>query len=925
MRPNRRRAAVLALGLLASSLPVALAPTAGAATPPVVINEVLASHTGTDDTEFIELYGPPGTSLDGVSIVVVEGDAGASQGAIDRRLDLGAADVIGDNGFFLVGNPAGLADYGVTPDVAITNDYLENSSLTVALVQTATISGTAVSGAEVALDAVGLTDGGASDAFYLGATVIGPDGSFFPAGARRVTDGVDTDAVADWVLADFNLGAANTPTPGGAVTPPPPATPCQAITGVVPIGVVQGSGAATPCAGDDVTVEGVVVGDYEGTPGTLRGFYVQDAGDGDPATSDGIFVFNGNADSVAVGDRVRVEGTAGEFQDQTQLSDPAVTVLASGQPSPPATPAALPLPTADALEPLEGMVVTFPQPLVVTEHFQLGRFGQVVVSSGDRLDQPTAVAAPGAAANAVQDANDRNRLILDDARQLQNPDPIVNSRGGTGLTATNTLRGGDTVVDATGVLTYTWAGSSASGNAYRLRPPSPASPGFDFAPANPRPDTPPTVGGDLRIASFNVLNYFPTIDLADVCGPDQDLDCRGADTALELERQRAKLLPALLELDADVLGLVELENTPGVSPEQDLADRLNDVVGAGTYAAVDAGVIGTDAIRVGIVYRTGAVTPLGDPAVLTFSPGADGTDRSRPALAQSFVDTDGEVLTVVVNHLKSKGASGLDSVCATPAVDPDCDQGDGQGYWNATRTRHAEELVEWLATDPTGSGDADVLVLGDLNAYAQEDPIGVLAAAGYVDLEPRFEPSAYGYVFDGQWGRLDYALASPSLASQVTGAASWHVNADEPNVLDYNTNFKPVGQIDSLFRADPFRTSDHDPVLVGLSPASGLDAVALDDGLFPPNHQLVDVVVHGFGDQVTVLGATSSEADAGLGDDDVPGDIGTPEGDTIPLRAERFSRDGRTYTVDAVVTDGTQVRHVEVDALVPHNRGRRFR
>jgi hypothetical protein len=190
-----------------------------------VINEVLASHTGTDNTEFIELYGAPGTILAGLSLIIVEGDAIASQGAIDQRIDFGAGDVIGANRFFLVGNPGGLAiNYGVAPNLGIGDNFLENSSLTIALVATSSLGGTSVTGSEIVLDAIGLSDGGAGDQAYFGAPVLGPDGAFFPAGARRISDGVDTDTVADWSLADFNLGASNTPTAGTIQAVPEPAT-----------------------------------------------------------------------------------------------------------------------------------------------------------------------------------------------------------------------------------------------------------------------------------------------------------------------------------------------------------------------------------------------------------------------------------------------------------------------------------------------------------------------------------------------------------------------------------------------------------------------------------------------------------------------------------------------------------------------------
>ncbi|MEM9492166.1 MAG: endonuclease/exonuclease/phosphatase family protein, partial [Myxococcota bacterium] len=149
----------------------------------------------------------------------------------------------------------------------------------------------------------------------------------------------------------------------------------------------------------------------------------------------------------------------------------------------------------------------------------------------------------------------------------------------------------------------------------------------------------------------------------------------------------------------------------------------------------------------------------------------------------------------------------------------DPDTGDGQGNCNQTRTSAAEAMVDWLAASPTGVTDSDVLIIGDLNAYAKEDPIKALQAGGYIDLLDDFigSSAAYSYIFNGQAGYLDHALASPTLRSQITGITSWHINTDEPRSLDYNTEFKSSQQVNSLYAPDAFRSSDHDPVLIGIS------------------------------------------------------------------------------------------------------------
>jgi len=333
-------------------------------------------------------------------------------------------------------------------------------------------------------------------------------------------------------------------------------------------------------------------------------------------------------------------------------------------------------------------------------------------------------------------------------------------------------------------------------------------------PAAPGRRPRPTVGGELKVAGANLLNFFNTFSGCTFGTAGGPADCRGADNSTEYQRQLAKEVAAISFLDADIVGYMEMEND-GYGPSsavQAFVDALNAEAGPGTWAFVDPdaalGIVdsaGTDAIKAGLIYRTASVTPV---AGATFAD-QDPIFQRRP-VAQTFATADGGRVTVVANHFKSKGSC--------PASGPDTDQGDGQACWNAQRTDQAIELAEWLddVVIPA-AGDPDVLVVGDLNAYAGEDPIAALEAAGYVNLIKLFGGlEAYSYVFDGQWGYLDHALASASLVDQVTGSGDAHHNADEPLVLDYNTEFKSAGQIASLYAPDRFRSSDHDPVLVGL-------------------------------------------------------------------------------------------------------------
>lgn len=677
-----------------------------------------------------------------------------------------------------------------------------------------------------------------------------------------------------------------------------------------PIYDIQGSGLTAALTGTQTT-KGVVVGDYEGASPTSRGFYFQDlTGDGDTATSDGIFVFNGNNNNVNLGDVVYVTGNVSEFNGQTQISATSIVNCGIGSVSP--VDVTLPVSSPTYLEQFEGMLVRFPQTLYVTEHFQLGRFGEVVLSSGARLQQPTNVVAPGAPAIALQAANNLNRIVVDDSFTNQNPDPIIFGRGGLPLSASNTLRGGDTTTGIVGVMAFAFS-------AYRVFPTNSLGGGLpNFVAANPRPAGPPAVGGTLKVTGMNLLNFFNTFDglpdTVDNCTGGvggAPMDCRGADTLTEFDRQWPKTVAAILALNADVTGVNEIEND-GYGPSsaiQFLVDKLNDATAPGTYAFIDVdaatsqvNAMGTDAIKVGLIYKPASVTPVGQTAALNtvaFVNGGDSGPRSRPAVAQAFEqNANGERFIVSVNHLKSKG-----SACDAP------DALDGQGNCNLVRVNAATELMAWLASDPTGTGDPDILLVGDYNSYAMEDPITVIKNAGFVNLIESFVGAdAYSFVFDGQWGYLDHALGSPSIVPQITGVGDYHINSDEPLVLDYNTNFKSAGQIISLYNADQFRVSDHDPVLVGLCLPPTLSVSVSPNTFWPANHKYVTVhaTVDPSGDvsSINLVSVTSNEPDNGEDDGDTVNDIVIVDDFTFKLRAERSGTGaGRIYTITYQATN----------------------
>lgn len=652
-----------------------------------------------------------------------------------------------------------------------------------------------------------------------------------------------------------------------------PALAQTACSPTTTIHVIQGSPATqlaggvhddvSPLTGQTVTLEGVVVADFQSIPqstrsGELRGFFLEEEEadqDADPQTSEALFVFTGNAPALDVheGQKVCVRGPVSEFFGMTQVSATAadaITLSADSTPLP--EPAVIDLPVVgdlnDYYEQFEGMRVKFADTLYVSEYFELARYGQIVLTAGERPFQYTHLDTTPTATEYTAFLADlaRRRIILDDSDNTQNsplpagaffhPQPGGLSTGTQGV---NYFRGGDVVRELVGVLHWSFAGQTGT-DAWRVRP-TQTNP-VVFSVRNPRPQRAPLRLGGTRVASFNVLNYFNTIDTTSSttsgpCGPSGTLDCRGADSSSEFDRQSEKLVSALKAINADVFGLIEIENngggpTPAIA---ELTARLNAVVPGAPYRYIDTGTVGTDAITVAILYKSTTVKPKGAAAVLSDSafvdPNTTGLQRNRPAIAQTFETTGrttferGQAFTVVVNHLKSKGADG--------ATGADVDQLDGQSAWNDTRTRAAQYLANvWIPSDPTGQGDGDFLVIGDLNAYRGESPVTALKTAGFRDLHQLFEGlDGYSYVFDGQLGYLDHALSNSSMTLQTACLTAWPINSDEVPVFDYNDTVRDPGEstfeaeptANPLYEANPARTSDHDPIVVDLNlcPARG--------------------------------------------------------------------------------------------------------
>ena len=634
---------------------------------------------------------------------------------------------------------------------------------------------------------------------------------------------------------DFTLGtpaprnSVTTPAPcaGGTTPPSPPPAPAPSpAPAAKAIYQIQGSGAISPYVGQAVTTTGVV------TKVNNNGFFMQDlTGDANPATSDGIFVFTSSVPTVVAGQMAQVVGTVQEFNVGASTNNDtaahtvteignvtAVSVVGSGYSIAPVS-VTLPLAAGDSLERFEGMLVTLTGPLTVQQNYFLGRFGEMTLATGGRVWTPTNVYRPGTQANALNAANLARSILLDDGSTVQNPNPTPY------IGQDNTVRAGDTVSSITGVIDY---GLTTSANtdpgSYKVHPTQPVT----FARANPRTVMADDVSGNIRVGSANIENFFTTLDDGtNKCPPSNTADdCRGANSALEFSRQEAKVVEELAGMNADAVALMELQNN-GTVAIQNLVNALNVRLGGTVYAAVPDAATGggTDAIKVGMIYKPSRLSLVG--AALSDTAAIN----NRAPMAQVFAAANGEKFILVANHLKSKGCSDF---TAGPG---DADSGDGQGCFNARRVQQADELRSFVAQVQSQRGVTDALVVGDFNAYAQEDPVADLTSNGFIDQVGRYldKPGSgswgYSYVFNGSSGRLDQALANNTLSPKVSGVTEWHINADEPLVIDYNTEFKGncSGCSNDLYSATAYRASDHDPIVVGLNLVHVLNGTAGSD------------------------------------------------------------------------------------------------
>ncbi|MFI7675804.1 ExeM/NucH family extracellular endonuclease [Actinophytocola sp. NPDC049390] len=770
MPTSRRVRSLQVVGALTAIATVAAvsASTAQAVEPTApFLSEIHYDNAGTDTGEALEIEAPVGFDLSGWQLALYNGNGG---GVYNTRTLSGT-----------------VPDAGVVVATYPTDGLQNGSPDAVALVRP---DGTVAEflSYEGPLTA---TNGPANGTT---ATDIGvAEGSATPVGySLQKIDGTWREA------AQNTFGTRNS-----AGDPDPDPVGCD-LTVTNTIAEVQGTTDASPLSGSQVVIEGVVTADH-GTGG-YNGVYVQTAGTGDRApaagtASDGVFVYftndAANHPAAANGDQVRVRGVVSEFNGLTEVTIGAKAdfqVCAHDATLPTPAPLSLPLDPA-ARESVESMLVAPVGDFTVSEVYNTNRFGEVVLAAGDKAAPiPTDLYRPGTPEATAQAAENKlRRLLIDDGSSAN-----LSSAGQLPpyVYPDAPLRVGDQVeAFAPTVLSYGF-------NEWRLQPTTPVTattPELQrttFKSTNPRTPAPEAVGGDITVASFNVLNYFVHFGG----------DARGADDEAGLAKQEAKIVAAISALDADVIALEEIENSvrfeandPQMALKR-LVAALNEKDGAGTWDYVRSpanlpSAEQQDFITTAIIFKPGSVTPHGDSRTIN-----DETVwfNAREPIAQTF--TAGQVtFTVVANHFKSKSASG------DPTGD-NADSGDGQGAYNGDRVRQAQSLTAFVDSLKTSSGSDDVIILGDFNAYTHEDPMQVFYDASLDDIGN----GEASYVFGGESGSLDHALATPSLMQRVTGVDTWQINSHESFAFQYDGH-------PAFYQADPYRASDHNPKVIGIN------------------------------------------------------------------------------------------------------------
>ncbi|MCQ6269435.1 ExeM/NucH family extracellular endonuclease [Pseudarthrobacter sp. R1] len=846
----------LSAGLIApfAALPAAADPvaevSAAAGTSPVVINEAYLSGGSAGaayKNKFVELYNSSDApvSLEGWSLqyraasaITAPTGVAALTGSIPARghyLIQGGSNNGGAAGADLPA--ADLVAAGINPSGSA-------GTLILAKQRTAVVLGT---GSQV--EPAGVADllgYGTSNTFETQAAPA-PSANTDVRSLNRAA-GADSNSNS----ADFSLSASITPTAGGGTSAPDPTpapTPDPTPTpSTRTIAEIQGTGTGSPLTGSTVTTTGKVTAVFP--TGGLNGYYVQTPGTGgdltatNHAASDGIFVYSpATAASVQAGDHVQVTGAVAEYFGMTQLNVTAATGLTKlTDPAPEVKATTFTLPANETFrESLEGMLLAPQGPLTVTDNYTLNQYGEISLAGGTTpLVQPTAVAPYGSAEHTATVAENAARGIkLDDGSSTNFlRDAATKAQFLPYLTTTEPVRVGSPVTFTTNVVL------GYANDAWKLQPLTHLTEG-NKATVQPatfgatRTEAPAAVGGNLKLASFNVLNYFPTTgDTLAGCTFYEDragnpitvrggCDARGAANAENFERQQDKIVAAITKAGADVVTLMEMENSAQFGKNRDdalakLVDALNvQTPGIWDYVRSPANappLSDEDMIRTAFIYKKAVAEPVGESMIhndtVAFA-------SARKPLAQVFKPVGGGAGTefiAIANHFKSKGSA------ATPE-----DTDKGQGASNLARTAQAKSLLEFTKSLQQSKGTDKVFLIGDFNAYAKEDPINVFTAEGYVNQDDKARnadgTAKHSYLFGGMVGSLDHILASPAADATVTGADIWNINSVESVALEYS---RYNNNVTDYYAPDQYRASDHDPVIVGLNLASAPATVDLN-------------------------------------------------------------------------------------------------
>jgi predicted extracellular nuclease len=531
-------------------------------------------------------------------------------------------------------------------------------------------------------------------------------------------------------------------------------------SGFTAISSIQGDGAISPLLGQEHLVRGVV------SFLEKEGFYIEENNsDESELTSNGLFVSAIDLlKTVALGDLLTVSGLVSELGDSrntvTSLSEiEGFRICASNQALAAST-VELPL-TSRQKEAYEGMLLGFSQELTVSNVYDAAE-GNLSVNTGGLLPVPTEIAHPGPDARAVLERNHLNSI---DIRQAGENRPL--------------LPAGTRILGLSGVLGH-------DGSGLRLL----QNEALQVLQTNSQP-LPAPEENSIRALGFNLLNYFN----GDGTGGGFPTP-RGANSSKNFEAQRVRLSSAIKLIQPHLVAVMELEND-GFDENSAAADFIRDLqlaTGAPWQAVIPGeGLVGSDAISVGLFYRPDVLELAGHAELLVTS---EFGKRSRVPMAQTFVDLhSGEAFLVVANHLKSKGSC--------PQSGRNADLNDGQGCWNPARTVAAREMASWSKSLASNQAGGKALILGDMNAYRMEDPIQKIIEAGFVDLKSSsalgFE---YSHMYRGQAGTLDYAFASRELKPSIRMTRILHINSSYPAGVELPQPW--------------LRSSDHDPVVVDL-------------------------------------------------------------------------------------------------------------